>query len=188
MPRTINSSIKTALLQDQVNLFYAVELDFYDGSGNVAYPVRYWTGIGNITLNSNTYIGAGNLLSISGLEEVSDLKATGCTLQLMGVPTALVTAALSYEYHGRDATVYFGIKDNSNLTEIFSGSMDQLTIKDGAESSVIEVTLESKLIDLDRVRPFRYTEEVQQSLYSGDTFFSLVQDMQDKQVNWGKEA
>ena len=130
---------------------------------------------------------AGNLLSISGLEEVSDLKATGVNVQLMGVPAALVTAALDYEYHGREATVYFGINGNSNLTEIFAGYMDQLKIIDGAESSIIDVSLESRLIDIDRIRPLRYTEEIQQDRFSGDTFFSLVQDLQDKKVNWGKE-
>jgi hypothetical protein len=64
--------------------------------------------------------------------------------------------------------------------------MDQLSIKDNADSSTIEVKLESRLIDLDRIRPFRYTEEVQDGLYSGDTFFSTVQDLQDKKINWGK--
>lgn len=186
MPRTVNSTVLTALLQDEVSLFYAVELDFYNGTTNQSYVVRYWTGVGDKTLNSNTYIGAGNLLSVSGLEEVSDLKATGITLSLMGVPSALVTAALDYEYHGREATVYFGIKGNSNLTQIFAGYMDQLSIKDNVDSSTIEVKLESRLIDLDRVRPFRYTEEVQDGLYSGDTFFSVVQDLQDKKLNWGK--
>ena len=186
MPRTVNNSILTALLQDEVSLFYAVELDFFNGTTNQSYVVRYWTGIGDKTLNSNTYVGTGNLLSVSGLEEVSDLKATGITLSLMGVPATLVTAALDYEYHGRDATVYFGIKGNANLTEIFAGYMDQLLIKDNAESSTIEVKVESRLIDLDRVRPFRYTEEVQSELFSGDTFFSTVQDLQDKRLNWGK--
>ena len=64
--------------------------------------------------------------------------------------------------------------------------MDQLNIKDGGERSTIEVKVESKLVDLERMRPFRYTEEIQQSLYSGDTFFSFVQDLQDKKLNWGE--
>ena len=85
MPRTVNSTVLTALLQDEVSLFYAVELDFYNGTTNQSYIVRYWTGVGDKTLNSNTYIGTGNLLSVSGLEEVSDLKATGIILTLMGV-------------------------------------------------------------------------------------------------------
>ena len=103
------------------------------------------------------------------------------------MPSDLVNKALSSEYHGRDAIVYFGIHGSSFLTEIFSGYMDQLIIKDSGESSVIEIKIESKLIDLQRVRPFRYTEEVQDQLYNGDTFFSFVQDMQDKKVNWGQE-
>lgn len=186
MPRSVNSTILTALLADEVKLFYAVDLDFYNGSTSTAAPVYFWTGVGDLSANSNTYVGAGDLLQISGIEEASELKASGINLTLTGVPPSLVTAALSHEYHGRLCKVYFGVQGNSNLTEIFSGYMDQLNIKDSGESSTIEVKVESKLVDLDRMRPFRYTEEIQQSLYSGDTFFSFVQDLQDKKLNWGE--
>lgn len=187
MPRSVNSSILTALLADEVKIFYAIELDFYNGETSTATPVYFWTGVGDLVENSKTYVGAGDLLSISGIDEVSDLKAAGISAQLSGVPSDLVSKALTSEYHGRDAIVYFGIHGSSFLTEIFSGYMDQLIIKDSGESSVIEVKIESKLIDLQRIRPFRYTEEVQDQLYNGDTFFSFVQDMQDKKVNWGQE-
>jgi len=188
MPRDINSTIKTALLQPEVKLFYAIELNFYNPDTSAAAPLRFWTGVGTTTLNSQTYFGTGELLQISGLEEVADLKATGISLTLSGIPTEVVTAALAHEYHGRSAYVYFGVQGNANLTNMFEGYMDQILIQDGPETSTIQAKLESKLIDLQRTRPFRYTQESHSNLYSGDTFFSFVEDLQDKKIDWGKDV
>ncbi len=186
MPRDINSTIKTALLQPEVKLFYAVELNFYDPSTSASAPLRLWTGVGTKTLNGQTYYGTGGLLKISGLEEVTDLKATGISLVLSGIPSSIVTTALSHEYHGRSAYVYFGVQGNANLTNMFEGYMDQLLIQDGPETSTIQAKLESKLIDLQRTRPFRYTQESHSNLYNGDSFFSFVEDLQDQKIDWGK--
>ena len=57
MSRTINSSLLTALTGSVVEPFYAVEL-FFDSE-----TLRLWTGIGDRTINSNTYLGTGSLLN-----------------------------------------------------------------------------------------------------------------------------
>ena len=49
MPRSVNSTILTALLADEVKLFYAVDLDFYNGSTSTAAPVYFWTGVGDLS-------------------------------------------------------------------------------------------------------------------------------------------
>ena len=64
--------------------------------------------------------------------------------------------------------------------------MDKMTVAESPESATITIHVESKLVDLDRVRVRRYTHESQKTRYSGDTFFSFMADMQDKQINWGK--
>lgn len=185
MTRTINSSIITALESGSFKPFYAVDLSFYNGATNTAAPLYLWTGIGDLSANSNTYTGVGDLLSVSGIEEAAELKATGMTLGLTGVQDDLLTAALSHEYSGRDAKVYFGIDGNTNLVEIFTGYMDTMKIDDSADSSKITLTIENRLIDLERTNPFRYTQESHATLYSNDSFFSYVQDLQDKPVEWG---
>ena len=192
MPRSVNSSILTALLADEVKIFYAIELDFYNGATNTATPVYFWTGVGDLVENSKTYVGAGDLLSISGIDEVSDLKAAGISAQLSGVPSDLVNKALSSEYHGRDAIVYFGIHGSSFLTEIFSGYMDQMEIQEGSDTSTIVIKVENKLVDLERARVARFTSSYQKSRdianVSSDKGLDFVASMQDKKVPWGREA
>ena len=61
MSRTVPAAILSALQGASVEPFYAVEAQFTGGT------VRLWTGYGDRTIESNTYTGAGSLLSsISG--------------------------------------------------------------------------------------------------------------------------
>ena len=190
MTRTVPSALLAALSEPEMHPFYAVELDFDTA------PLRFWTGYGDRTIGVDTYNGAGSLLSISGLEEVNDLSAKSVTLQLSGiVPISsggvefnLVSLALQEPYQRRPCKIYFGTTDTSTPIEIFSGLMNTMTIEDSGESSTISLTVESKLVQLERSSNRRYTEGNHQSRQPGDTFFSYVTDLQDKSIVWGRES
>lgn len=181
MSRTVPSDLLTSLGQSEVHPFYAVDMDFDTA------PLRFWTGYGDRTIFTNTYTGTGNLLSISGLEEANDLSAKGVTLQLSGVPTEIVSLALQEPYQRRDCKIYFGTTDTAAPIEVFSGLMDKMTIEDSGDSSVIQLTVESKLLRLNKASNWRYTQESHKSRHSGDTFFSYVTDLQNKDIIWGRE-
>jgi hypothetical protein len=61
----------------------------------------------------------------------------------------------------------------------FSGRCDVPVIEDGAETATIAITYESKLIDLDRARERRYTDQDQQAEYPADTGFAFVAALAD---------
>ena len=188
MSRTVPSAILTALSDSSVEAFHAVDLDFDAGN------LRMWTGYGDKTINSQTYSGTGNLLQIDGLEEASDLSAKGTTLTLNGLDSTIVTRALAEEYQGRLCTIYWGISGVSDVVEVFSGYMDTMTINDSGDYSTITLTVESRLIALERPNVRRYTSESHKAtrtakgLTGDDTFFDWVTPLQDKSVVWGRET
>jgi len=182
MTRNTPASLLTALSQPEVYPFYAVEMNFTTA------PVRFWTGYGDKTIGGQTYTGSGNLLSIGGLDEVNDLSAKRVTLQLSGVPASLVSLALQEPYQNRSCVIYFGTTNTSTPIEVFSGLMDVMTIEDSGESSIISLTVESKLVRLEKSSNWRYTEGSHQARYAGDTFFSYVTGLQDRDVVWGREV
>ena len=181
MSRTVPSALLTALSQPEVQPYYAVDLDF-DSS-----PIRLWTGYGDRTIVGNTYTGGGNLLTVSGLEEASDLSAKNITLSLSGVPSSLVSIALSEPYQRRSCKVYFGTTDVSTPVEIFSGLMNTMTVEDGGDSSILTLSVESKLVRLEKASNLLYNEENHVARHPDDTFFSYVTNLQDKDVIWGRE-
>jgi hypothetical protein len=121
--------------------------------------------------------------------------------------------ALSEPYQGRVCNIYFGTFSAGNLLQqdgtfillqdgsrielqtgeagfnnIFSGYMDQMNIEDGPETCTIEVTVENKLIDLERQRIARFTSGYQTSVYPNDEGLEFLEDMQDRPLTWGKKS
>ena len=197
MSRAIPSSLLSALIGDNIQPFFAVELMFdtrttTDINGDTVNigPLRMWTGIGDRTISvqgsNQVFTGTGSLLTIGDLEEVGDLSAKSVDLTLSGIPVSIVSLALQEPYQRRVMRLYLGEQSDSSVVEIFSGKMDKMTIVDEADSSTINLTVESKLIELERPSGWRYTNENHQSRYDGDTFFSYVQSMQDQTLIWGK--
>lgn len=194
MARTVPAAILAALAEPEVQPFYAVEMLFdtrtgtdIDGNPYTYGPVRLWTGYGDRLIDGQTYQGAGNLLSISGLEEVNDLSAKSAAVIVSGIPSEYVSLALKQPYQRRTCRILWGVRDVDDFVEVFSGKMNQMPIEDSGESSTITITVESKLVELGRALVRRYTHESQQARYPGDTFFSFVADIQDKGVPWGRK-
>ena len=174
--RDISTTLSNKFLGRDIDLFVAVELMFDSGA------LRIWSGIGDKSIDGQTYTGTGSLLSVGGIEESDGLSAPGASISLNGVDSSLVSLAIQEPYQNRDCRILLGSGDD--FFEIFSGFMDVMTIEDSGEACVVNLTVESRLIILDRKIPLRYTQETQNSLYPGDTFFSTVASLQDKKVDW----
>ena len=207
MSRDLDPSTLKAISQDVVRPFFAVELKF-DGDE----VLRMWTGQGTLVLDDGTqWIGAGNLLDISSIEETAEMAVKGATITLSGVPSEVLSLALSEPYQGRVCNIYFGtfsvgsllketgnyilLQDGSRINvetgekgfnQLFSGYMDQMNIDDGPETATIELKVENRLIDLERARVARYTKYYQKSVYPDDDGLNFVEDLQTRKVPWGR--
>ena len=182
MSRTLPAGMAAALAGESVTLFYAVELLFDSGA------IRIWTGFGDKTINSETYTGAGFLLNIDGIAEVADLTASGITITLSGISSSIISLALQENYQGRVARVYFGVEGVSGALEVFSGFMDVMTIEHSGETMRVTLSVESKLVTLQRPNTRRYTSANHKIRYPSDTFFDHVTKLQDKEIVWGRKA
>lgn len=176
MSRNISTNLVNAFNGSSVELFVAVEMQFDAGT------FRIWSGNYDKTIGGNLFTGTGSLLNISGIEEGSDLSAKGVNISLSGIDTSIVAIALSEPYQNRVCKILVG--SGNEYYEAFSGFLDVMTIEDSGDSCQINVTVESRLISLDRKVPLRYTQETQSHRYPGDTFFSTVTSLQDKKVEW----
>jgi hypothetical protein len=184
MARTIPAALLASTTAPQLAPFTATRMDFDSGT------VCYWTGYGVITIDGNGYQGIGTLGSISAIEETEDLSARGITLQLSGIPSALVALALTEDYQGRTASVMFGALNESTgavieSITVFAGRMDVMTITDDGSTAVINFSVENKLVDFQRTRESRYTHEEQLRRYPGDNGLEYVAGLQDKTIYWG---
>jgi len=90
-------------------------------------------------------------------------------------------------YDGQILSLTSDPDSNKLQFEIFSGFLDQMNISDNPDNSVIELTIENKLIRLDRPRSVRYTSQYQKTKYPSDQGLDYINAIQDQVVNWGPE-
>ena len=183
--KSISSAMQTAVTADLVRPIILVQCAFDSGNLNL------WNGIGDLTVNSVNYVGAGTLLSIGAISESSELQANGITVTLSGITDPLLAKARDEDYQGRELKVLLGAMDASNgvITNpvvIFSGFMDTMVINDSSETATIQVTVENRLIEFERTRVRRYTAEDQKIDYPNDKGLEFVAEMAEKEIVWGR--
>jgi hypothetical protein len=162
-----------------------LQIQFSSGQGYV------WSGIGTINWNGQQWIGVGTLGTISAIEESSEISAVDVTFSLAGIDNDLIAKALGEVRQGYPAKLWVGcLGDNDNVLidplQIYAGRVDVPTIEEGAATSTVSITVENRLIDLNRSRERRYTNQDQQIDHPGDLGFALIQFIQNWNGTWGK--
>jgi hypothetical protein len=209
MSRNLSTAISSSLEDGVVYPFFAVELEF--DSPNT---LRLWTGYGTLVYEGVSYYGTGELLNISTVEETMEIAAKGATLTLSAVPAEVISLALQEPYQGRVCKIFFGMfstdtllqedsvsyilmqdgakigleAQETGLTEVFTGYMNQMSIEEGPESSSIQLSVENKLVDLERPRVARYTSAYQKDKFAGDLGLDFVESLQDQKLVWGRSV
>ena len=183
----VDASIVNRLAADEQAIFFALKAEFDSDD------ILIWSGIDDIVINSETYTGAGSLLSISNVEETLELKSNGLAVALSGMDSEVVTLAMTENYQNRPLTLYLGYimggtNEVAGTLTLFKGRMTSLVVNDTPEGSTVTIDAENRLIDLDRPSNLRYTKESQNFLHSGDTSLNRVASLQDKQIIWGKTS
>lgn len=153
MGRDISAANADATAARVVRPVLLAELDFASGTLYVSNAPF------NITVGGNEYQGVGHFGGISAVEEGTVLQAYAITLQLNGIPTALVATALDEHYQGRTCIVSQLYLDEGHVpiddpVVLFRGRMDVMRIRAGDTAS-IELTAESRLADWERARVLR---------------------------------
>lgn len=170
-----------------VRLARLVELDFADQAG------RYWEGgFGSlVTADGKTWLGTGELGSISDIPSALGGTAPQVTLTMSGVSPPLISEMLAAENNvkGRSATIYMQFFDENWAPldapyAVFLGLMDVMSVKMSAVSATVSLTLES-LFTKRGMPPWGWLSAIsQQALYPGDNGLNEVVSMQDAEPFW----
>jgi len=187
MSRSLSTEMQAVATAKVVRPIYLVDLQFSSGS------IYLWSGMGDLSYNSNTYLGVGDLLDIGAIKESTELVANGATVTLGGIKQSLLTLARDEPYQGRPLTIRLGAFDEntaliSSPVILFAGFMDVMTIADAGETSVIKINAENKLITFQRKKVRRNTAEDQKIDHPNDKAFEFVSKIKEKEIFWGKSS
>lgn len=189
MPRGIGSDIKTDIEDGKYQYCMAVQIFGIGDNGNLLLS----NGIKEYPSGSPPYVytPAGSFLSISSVNENSDLGTSGITIQLSGCDNTLVEIARDTEFQGSEIRVWiFQLDENLDRVEpsirYFTGILDNMVYRQSGNEIIIEVSCENFLVRLDDVNLRRYTHIDQQNAVGlGDTGLFYVNDIQEQKLVWG---
>lgn len=184
--RDLTSGMKAELIAGRVQPIILYEGVF------VGFTMRLWTGIGDLSWNSLSWLGNGWLHSIEGIDEDSDIGASGMSITLAGVPRDLISTMLGYAQHGASGKLWLGFLDSSSAVIadpylMFKGKLDVPTIDDRVTGPIIQVTYDSAISDNDEAKEYRYTPESQHIFTPGDKGFNYVAKLASRwEGQWGQ--
>ena len=184
MSRNLTAAMVTEVTATGLTPVFFVKFEFDSGD------IRFWSGIGDKTFNAEIYTGSGDLLTIAPAEETQQLKATNANFNLSGIPSTIISLAMSEDYQGRFVNLWFAILDSSGAIVAdpflqFKGRMDVMNIQDAGDTATITVSAESVLVDLERPKERRNTDEDHQLDNAGDKFFEFVPALVDREIILG---
>lgn len=184
MSRDLTTDLANEIVKSVIRPALFVYAQFNSG------PVRVWTGIGSISWDGHNWLGVGRLLGISVIEESSDLTATSFSLSLSSVPSDMLSIVLTEIRQGYPCKVWLAMLDSNGTVidapyQAMAGRIDAGTIAEGVETSVASITVENQLVDFNRPRDRRFTNQDQQKDFPGDPGFEYVPQVQSWNGAWG---
>ena len=183
MSRGMTADLATALDASHVEPVFLAKFEFPGGD------VRFWSGRGNLTFDSEIYTGLGDLENIQFPEESSDGSASGVAFVLSGIPSTTTSLAVTENYKNRPCTVWIGALDSGGSLIVdpyimFAGLMDVITMADDGETATIQLKAEGFAYGAGPSLR-RYTDEDQQREFPGDLGLEFIAGLSDKQIFWG---
>ncbi len=154
--------------------------------------VRVWSGIGDISWNSQTWTGLGSLLSLSPMEDGATVEARGISVVLSGLDPDLLADCDSDYKLGLPARVYLGLMSGgtpiADPLTTWAGKMDQPSVDVSAEEATITINLENLLLSMNIAVDRRLTNQDQQMTWPGDLGLQFVDSIQEMTWFWGSQA
>ncbi|NTV50934.1 MAG: hypothetical protein HGA20_15000 [Geobacteraceae bacterium] len=185
--RTQDAANAAAMIQPNVRGIYFVKLAFDSGD------ICWHSGFGDIVFNGDTYIGVGNLSSISTIKEEPGVKASGASVGLSGVKEEIIALLLLEPYINRKAYIYFVPLDDGDQpvsatpTLIFKGTINGISGTQGS-SPGFSVELKSRFADWERGVKILYTDVEQQQIHPGDRGMEYIAQLSQKKIIWPRAA
>lgn len=182
---TVSTDFGDAIASKRIFPIFLAAIEFSSGTG------YFWTGIGSISWGGQTWVGMGDLVGVSAIQQDNAVQANNITLSVNGIPSDLISKALTECRQNFAVSVYFGLLDDTGALiadpiRRFSGQMDVPTVQDGGDTCTISLTAENLLIALQRASNRRYTHADQTIDFSTDLGFNYVPSIQEWSGVWGK--
>jgi len=185
--RVLTAGMLAAIAAGTIRPAYLIEIETATGTDNI------WTGTGSLSWDSKTWLGLGEIIGISEIPETSGINAVGITITLSGVDPTSLTEAVDDIVPFKPVKMWLALFDANYAIVVdpylaFSGRTDSVKIVESGKGTTVAVNCENRLIELNRTRERRFTQEDQILEYPDDKGFEFVNAIQGLYMPWGEAA
>jgi hypothetical protein len=183
MPRAMSTAMTAALTSTELYPAIFFQAAFPSGT------VYFWTGIGPITFMSQTWIGAGDLIGLSPIDEGSTLEARGIVVTLSALNSNWLPSIMLEFSPNVPVVIYLGLFNAGVLIDepivTFAGNLDSPTFDIDGSHAMLSINCENVLNEMNVATDRRYTADDQGRDYPGDLFFQFVNLIQNQNLYIG---
>lgn len=167
--RTGDSSALATLSGQSAMIVWLIRMDLADS-------VYLCTATHDVVWGGHTWMGAGVIGSVDEVQD-STGERRGLKFSMSSVPTEYLSLAMTAGYRGKKVRIYEAIIGDAGILDaplVWSGSLNQPLIEEGAASGQITISAEHRGATFARAKPLRYTDGDQQRLHPGDKSMQFV--------------
>ena len=143
----------------------------------------------DITDNTQTYLANGFLLGIDTISEKASVTSGSLSIQISGQNQAIISDVLNYGHLHRKVTIRRAFLDVNNdvisSIGLFTGRVEDLSIEDSQDDSVLDFGIANHWADFERVAGRQTSTASQERFFAGDKGFEFASQVY-KKLEWGK--
>lgn len=196
MSRGIDVTTLEEIQKDSNTLALLAHFDFsyYNFYGAFVEHHVYLTNTGNnILYGGNTYVGAGNLVTISAVEEGTELRSYDMNFSLTGIAPQYLVPVLKMRYQNNPVELSLATLGSTGVTgtpvTIYRGRMQNATFTLAGGEATVSIETSSRLADWERPNGGRFTHNYQKSYVdSTDRGFEYVNQIREIEILWGNRG
>lgn len=178
-------SIINDLASGHVEMGFAVEIMAPSA------PVRVHTGVGEVVINGQLYIGLGSLGSISPSKSDGSTSPKDITLSLALIDSSMLALALNEKMVGSQVQIVmftYGADGQVKSTAVaFAGKITSVSAVTGDENTV-NYSCANELEGWQSICSWRYTEDSHLLRYPDDHGLRCVGEISERTILWGSRS
>lgn len=184
MSRDLNADLLAEVTANSLRPVIFVDLELRNTVTLVTSHLYLWTGYGTVTWDGQSWIGAGTMLTVDGIEETADSGSVGFKVQLNGFKASNIALALGgNKSRYLPGIIYLAaVKSDGTFTDGYlsrAGKLDRVEIDDQGQTCIITAYYEDENVALLKADDRRFTPEDQALIDADDIGFEQVAALQD---------
>ena len=181
MPRSLSTDLQTQVSAQQTKIAFLVEL-------NLSTVIRLTDFYRDVTYNSESYEAGGSFLSVDSTTETGQLEVNEINLSFSNVTDQVRSLVQDGSFNDKKVEIYLAYfdadEDLVGAVNYFTGNIRNVSIQENITDSVLTLTVASHWANWNLTKGRHYSDESQQSVYSGDRGLEYATQTKSD-VRWG---